>query len=71
MAITGSGGDDLQGIVYAPAAALTLTGSGNVTVSLDVIVDSMNITGTGTITLTNYAVIDNPNSVLDKLAMVE
>lgn len=71
MKITGSSGDDLQGIVYAPAAALTLTGSGNVTVSLDIIVDSLNITGSGTVTVTNYAVVDNTSSVLGKLAMVE
>jgi len=50
---------------------MTLTGSGSMTVSLDIIVDSLSLTGSGSITDTNYAVVTNPNSVLGKLAMVE
>lgn len=71
MSITGSGGDNIQGIVYAPAAALTLTGSGSLSVSLDIIVDSLAITGSGSVTDTNYAVVENSNSVLSKLVLVE
>lgn len=71
MSITGSGGDKLQGIVYAPGAQLTLTGSGSLTVSLDLIVDSLKETGSGSITDTNYSAVTNTNSVLSKLIMVE
>jgi Flp pilus assembly protein TadG len=71
MAITGSGGDVLQGIVDAPDAPLTLTGSGSMSVSLDIIVDTVTVTGSGSITDTNYSVVTNTNSVLSKLIMVE
>jgi hypothetical protein len=71
MSLTGSGGDVMQGIVYAPDAALTLTGSGSFSASLDVIVDSLSVTGSGSITDTNYAVVTNTNSPLGKLVMVE
>jgi hypothetical protein len=64
MAITGSTGDSIQGIFYAPAAPLTLTGSGTFTVSLDIIVDSLNETGSGTINVTDYASSVNNSSVL-------
>ncbi len=71
MSLTGSGGSTIQGILYAPGAALTLTGSGSMTVSLDIIVDSLSVTGSGSVTDTNYAVVTNPGSVLSKLVMVE
>jgi len=71
MSITGSGGDVIQGIVYAPDAALTLTGSGSMSVSLDIVVDSLAVTGSGSIKDTNYAVVTNPDSPLGKLVMVE
>jgi hypothetical protein len=69
--ITGNGGDNLQGILYAPDAPVTLTGNGSLNVSLDIISDSMTVSGNGSITMTNYAVVDNANSVLGKLVMVE
>ena len=71
MSITGSGGDKIQGILYAPGAPLTLTGSGSLNVSLDIIVDKLNVTGSGSVTDTNYSVVTNPSSVLSKLVMVE
>ena len=71
MAITGSGGDNIKGILYAPAAPLTLTGSGSLNVSLDLIADSITETGSGSINNTNYAVVTNPSSVLSRLALVE
>ena len=71
MAITGSGGDVIQGIVYAPDASLTLTGSGSLNSSMDIIVDSLSVTGSGSITNTNYAVVTNDDSPLGKLVMVE
>jgi Flp pilus assembly protein TadG len=71
MSVTGSGGDKIKGILYAPAAALNLTGSGSVNVSLDIIVDSLSETGSGSISDTNYSVVTNTNSVLSKLALVE
>ncbi|MGA8727848.1 MAG: pilus assembly protein TadG-related protein [Terracidiphilus sp.] len=71
VSITGSGGDVMQGIVYASDSPLTLTGSGSFSASLDVIVDSLSVTGSGSITDTNYAVVTNTNSPLGKLVMVE
>ncbi len=71
MSITGSGGSTIQGIVYAPGAPLTLTGSGSMTVSLDIIVDTLSVTGSGSITDTNYSVVTNTGSALSKLVMVE
>jgi hypothetical protein len=71
FALTGSGGDKIQGILYAPDSNLTLTGSGSMNVSLDMISDSMTVTGSGSIKDTNYSVVTNPNSVLSKLALVE
>ena len=71
MAITGSGGDHIQGILYAPNAPVTLTGSGSLNVSLDMITDSLTETGSGSINDTNYSVVTNPNSVLSRLALVE
>lgn len=64
LALTGSSGDVVQGIAYAPAAKLTLTGSGTFTVSLDIIVDSLDETGSGTIDVTDYAASVNSGSVL-------
>jgi hypothetical protein len=71
MSITGSGGDNIKGILYAPRAGLTLTGSGSLHVSLDMIVDTLKVTGSGSIVDTNYSVVTNTNSVLSKLVMVE
>ena len=71
VALTGSGGSTIQGILYAPSSKLTLTGSGSMTVSLDIIVDSLSVTGSGSITDTNYAAVTNTNTGLSKLVMVE
>jgi hypothetical protein len=71
MSIAGNGGASVKGIISAPGAQVTLTGNGNLNVSLDLISDSLVIAGNGSITMTNYAAIDNTNSVLGKLAMVE
>jgi hypothetical protein len=71
MALTGSGGSTIQGILYAPSSKLTLTGSGSMTVSLDIIVDALSVTGSGSVTDTNYAAVTNTNTALSKLVMVE
>jgi len=71
FSLTGSGGDKIQGILYAPDSALSLTGSGSLSVALDMITDSLSVTGSGTITDANYAVTVNSNSVLSRLALVE
>jgi hypothetical protein len=71
VTITGNGGDNLQGILYAPDSPVTLTGNGSLNVSLDIIADSMSVGGNGSITVTNYAASVNTNSVLGKLVMVE
>ena len=71
MSITGSGGDKIQGILYAPGAPLTLTGSGSLTVSLDIIADTIKVTGSGSVTDTNYSAVTNTGSVLSKLVLAE
>jgi hypothetical protein len=71
MQITGSSNLNMQGIIYAPAAALTLTGSGSMSISTDMIVDSLAVTGSPTITNTDYATVTNTGSVLGKLTLVE
>ena len=72
VAITGSSGSTIQGIVYASDSPLTLTGSGTMTVSLDIITDSITETGSGQIDVTNYADLTNSSSVLTaKMVMAE
>ncbi|MGA8087729.1 MAG: pilus assembly protein TadG-related protein [Terracidiphilus sp.] len=71
MALTGSGGDSVKGILYAPGAPVTLTGSGSMNVSLDMIVDTLKVTGSGSVNVTNYAAVTNTNTALSKLVMVE
>jgi hypothetical protein len=71
VSITGSGGDKIQGIVYASDSPLTLTGSGSLNVSLDMIVDSLTVTGSGSVVDSNYSVVTNSNSVLSRLVLVE
>lgn len=68
MAITGSANLGLNGIVYAPAAQLNLTGSGSGKMNADLVVKSLNITGSGS--FSNYAAI-NPNNPLTTVVMVE
>ena len=73
VSITGSSSSTIQGIVYASDSPLTLTGSGTMTVSLDIISDSITETGSGMIDVTNYADVTNTSSVLaaTKLVMAE
>lgn len=71
LSLSGSGGAVIQGIAYAPDSPLTLSGSGSMSVSLDIIVDSLTVSGSGSITDTNYAVVTNTDSPLGKLVMVE
>ncbi len=72
VSLTGSTGSVIQGIIYAPAAKLTLTGSSAMTTSLDIITDSLVLSGTGKITNSNYAQVTNSSSVLSaKTILVE
>jgi hypothetical protein len=68
MTITGSSNLNLQGIVYAPDAALTFTGSGSGTMYADLVVKSLAFTGSTT--FQNYASL-NPNTPLSTIVMVE
>jgi len=70
MSLTGSGGAKFKGIVYAPAAPVTLTGSGSWNINADFITDSISETGSGSITDTSYQSI-NASSILSRMAMVE
>lgn len=72
LTMAGGSGTTLQGILYAPAAAITLSGgSTGVAASLDIISDTLTITGNGTFSNSNYASEVNPNSVLSKTILVE
>ncbi len=70
MSLTGSGGAKFKGIVYAPAAPVTLTGSGSWNMNADFIADSITLTGSGSIADTSYQSM-NASSVLSRMAMVE
>ena len=70
VAVTGSGGDKIQGIFYAANAPMTLTGSGSVNVAADFIADSISLTGSGTINDAGYSSV-NSSSVLARMALVE
>jgi hypothetical protein len=71
MSLTGNASTSIAGIIYGPASALTVTGSGTMSDALDIVVDSMTVTGSGSVTITNYAALDNPGTGLGKLVMVE
>jgi Flp pilus assembly protein TadG len=71
MSISGGSGSTIQGIIYAPMAALTISGSSGLTMSLDLIADSLTVSGSGTFTDSNYATVTNTSSVLGKTVMVE
>jgi Flp pilus assembly protein TadG len=71
ISIAGAGGATIRGIVYAPTAPLSLSGSGSMNISTDLIVGSLNLSGSGSITDTNYAVVTNTGTALSKIVMVE
>jgi hypothetical protein len=72
LTVSGGGGTTVQGILYAPAAAVTLSGgSSGAVMSLDVVSDTLTVTGNGTFTNSNYAADINLNSVLSKTILVE
>jgi Flp pilus assembly protein TadG len=68
--ITGSSNMTLEGIIYAPDAALSFTGSGGTTIYTDLVADSVSFTGSTS--FQDYAVL-NTTSVLasGKLSLVE
>jgi hypothetical protein len=53
MKITGSTGSTLQGIFYAPNAALTLSGSSGANIQADLVVHALSMSGTAN--FTNYS----------------
>ena len=53
MKVAGSTGSNLQGIFYAPNAALTLTGSSGANIQADLVVHALSMSGTAN--FTNYA----------------
>jgi len=71
ISISGSGGATILGIVYAPSSPLSLSGSGTMDISTDLIVDSLNLGGSGSVIDTNYAAVTNTNSALSQLVLVE
>jgi Flp pilus assembly protein TadG len=72
LTVSGGSGTSVEGILYAPAAAVTLSGgSTGATMSLDVVSDTLTVTGNGTFTNSNYAADTNINSVLSETVLVE
>jgi hypothetical protein len=72
LTVAGGSGTTVQGILYAPTAAVTLSGGSNgVTMSLDIVSDTLTVAGNGTFSNSNYAETTNPNSVLSKTILVE
>jgi hypothetical protein len=49
MSFSGSDGSDVQGIIYAPNAALAYTGARRGTFQIALVVDSVSISGTANI----------------------
>ncbi len=68
MKITGSTGSKLQGIFYAPNAALTLTGSSGATIQADLVVHALSMSGTAN--FTNYSTA-NANEPLTSPRLVQ
>jgi Flp pilus assembly protein TadG len=68
MKITGSTGSKLQGIFYAPNAALTLTGSSGATIQADLVVHALSMSGTAD--FTNYSTA-NANEPLTSPRLVQ
>jgi hypothetical protein len=68
MSITGSTGSTLAGIFYAPAAALSLSGSSGANIYADLVVSSLSMTGTSN--FQNYSTI-NANEPLQTSTLTE
>lgn len=68
MSISGSSASTLEGIFYAPAASLTMTGSSGATIYTDLVVSSLSLSGTAG--LNNYSNI-NANEPLQSARLGE
>ena len=68
MKITGSTGSTLQGIFYAPSAALTLSGTSGETIQADLVVHALSMSGTSN--FTNYSSA-NANEPLSSPRLVQ
>jgi Flp pilus assembly protein TadG len=69
MSITGSSNLTLQGIIYAPAAVLSFTGSGSGNTYADIVVSQLNLTGSTT--FQNYSVLSSTSPLAGKNSLVE
>lgn len=68
MKITGSTGSNVQGIFYAPNAAVTLSGSSGATIQADLVVHALSMSGTAN--FTNYSEA-NSNEPLSSPRLVQ
>lgn len=68
MSLTGNSGSNIQGIVYAPSAAVTLTGNSGSQLYTDFVVSTLTLTGNPS--FQDYAVM-NGSSVLTSPRLVE
>jgi hypothetical protein len=66
--LIGTPGSDLEGIVYAPTADVSLQGHAGATIAVDFVVKTLSLQGDAT--LTSYAAVD-PNNILKTVRLVE
>jgi Putative Flp pilus-assembly TadE/G-like len=66
--LIGNPGSTIDGIVYAPTAAVSLQGNAGATITVDFVVGTLSLAGNATIT--SYASV-NPNSALKTVRLVE
>lgn len=57
MSISAAGASTIQGIIYAPKATLTMTGSGGSSISASIVVGAIKFTGS--LTLHDYALVNS------------
>jgi hypothetical protein len=69
LSLTGNAGSTLEGIIYAPAAAVTFTGNSSTNIYTDFVVGSLTLTGNAG--FNDYAAIAGNNTPLTAVKLVE
>jgi Flp pilus assembly protein TadG len=68
LTLIGNPGSIIEGVVYAPTGAVSVTGNAGATITVDFVVKSLSLLGNAT--LTSYAAVD-PGSILKTVRLVE
>ena len=69
LSLTGNSGSTLEGIIYAPSAAVTMTGNSGSNIYADFVVGSLTLTGNAG--FNDYAAIAGNNTPLAAAKLVE